>query len=210
MIKRTFYVSPKRDLILSKFLTEVIWGMMLGDAYASRANLNGNVRIQFHHSLKQAFFIDHLYGLFKEFCGTLPVHKYREDLRINRTKEVHTIMFKTLTLPCFNIFQETFYVNGVKCINPIIGSYLTNVSLAYWIMCDSYFHSNGVMICTESFSLENQLVLCHIFKTKFDIDCSPNKYGQKYRLFIRKSSMEKLIQSVKPYMLEPFLYKLEL
>ena len=45
MIKRTFYVSPKRDLILSKFLTEVIWGMMLGDAYASRANLNSNVRI---------------------------------------------------------------------------------------------------------------------------------------------------------------------
>ena len=84
-------------------------------------------------------------------------------------------------------------MKGVKCINPIIGSYLTNVSLAYWIMCDSYFQSSGIMICTKSFSLENQLVLCHIFKTNLDIDYNPNKYGQKYRLFIIKSSMEKLI-----------------
>jgi hypothetical protein len=80
--------------------------MMLGDAYASRANLNGNVRIQFHHSIKQAFFIAHLYGLFKEFGTT--VHKYREDSRVNRTKEVYTILFKTLTLPCFNIFRTLF------------------------------------------------------------------------------------------------------
>jgi hypothetical protein len=53
------------------------------------------------------------------------------------------------------------------------------------------------MICTESFSLEDQLVLCQILKTNFEIDCSPNKYGKKFRFapatFIRKSSMEKLI-----------------
>lgn len=65
-------------------------------------------------------------------------------------------MLKTFTLPCFNLFLNVFYVDGVKCINPIIGSYLTNVSLAYWIMCDGYFHCGGVMICTESFSLEDQ------------------------------------------------------
>jgi hypothetical protein len=131
--------------------------MMLGDAHANRPSKLGNTRLQFHHSIKQSFFIYHLYNLLEPYCMTEPKKKYRKDFRPNRTTEVQSIMFKTLSLPCFNIFYDSFYRNGIKIVPKEINKCLTVIGLAYWIMCDGYFHMNGVMICTDSFTYEDQL-----------------------------------------------------
>ena len=59
-------------------------------------------------------------------------------------------------------------------------------------MCDGSFFQGGIMLCTECFSYEEQLRLCKVIKNKLNIDCSPNKYGDKYRIYIWKTSMDQL------------------
>jgi hypothetical protein len=76
-------------------------------------------------------------------------------------------------------------------------------------MCDGYFHEGGLMICTENYTYDEQLKLCNVLKEKFNIEASPIKYMKKYRIFIRKSSMDLLKRLIKPYMLKEFLYKLK-
>jgi hypothetical protein len=66
---RFYRVSAKSNLELSPELSEIIIGLMLGDLYAERKNLNSNTRLQFKQSNKNKDYIDHLYNLFKEFCG---------------------------------------------------------------------------------------------------------------------------------------------
>jgi hypothetical protein len=40
-------------------------------------------------------------------------------------------MFKTLSLPCFNIFYEKININKIKIIPIEIKEYLTEIGLAY-------------------------------------------------------------------------------
>jgi hypothetical protein len=62
---RFYRVSAKSNLELSPELSEVIIGLMLGDLYAEKKNLNSNTRLQFKQSNKNKDYIDHLYNLFK-------------------------------------------------------------------------------------------------------------------------------------------------
>ena len=59
------------------------------------------------------------------------------------------IKFKTLSLPCFNIYRNLFYdLNGIKIIPKNIEQLLTSVALAYWIMDDDYKYNKSLYIST--------------------------------------------------------------
>ena len=90
----------------------------------------------------------------------------------------------------------------------------SEVSLAYWIMDDGYFDSYGrsktVILCTESFTKEECQILQSLLE-KFNIKSTlkiRDKINNKYRIRISKTSMDRVIFLVKPYMHDDFLYKL--
>ena len=70
IIKRFYRKSSKYDLVLSPFQKEILIGMMLGDLTAEKKNINSNTRLHFKQSLKNKEYIDHLYEIFKDFCGS--------------------------------------------------------------------------------------------------------------------------------------------
>jgi len=82
---------------------------MLGDLTAKKRNENSNTRLHFKQSLKNKEYIDHLYEIFKDFCGSSPNIMSNFDFRPNKMKEYKSIKFQTLNLPCFNIYKEIFY-----------------------------------------------------------------------------------------------------
>ena len=90
----------------------------------------------------------------------------------------------------------------------------SELSLAYWIMDDGYFDSNGrtktVFLCTESFTKEECIILQSLLE-KLNIKSTlkvRDKINDRYRIRISKTSMDRVISLVKPYMHKDFLYKL--
>lgn len=56
-------------------------------------------------------------------------------------------------------------------------------------MDDSYKHSSGVSICTDSFTEQEVLILVTVIKDKFNIDCSiMNRKPGQFRIYIKSKS----------------------
>lgn len=116
-----------------------------------------------------------------------------------------------MSLPCFNKFRALFYnSSGTKIIPDNLETIFTERSLAYWIMDDGYKSGNGFYFCTDSYSLSDNQKLSKILKNKFNLDCGIHKHTNGYRLYVFSSSKDKLLQLIKPYLLNHFYYKFEL
>lgn len=81
-------------------------------------------------------------------------------------------------------------------------------------MEDGYFDSQSktqtVLLCTESFTKEECLILQSV-KKRLDKKSTlkvRDKINNRYRIIISKTSMHRVIYLVKPYMPKDFLYKL--
>jgi hypothetical protein len=71
--------------------------------------------------------------------------------------------------------------------------------------------TEGVVICTDSFTLEDTELLKTVLIEKFELTVSVQKRRENvYRLYIQKKSVNKLIDLVKPYFVTRMLYKLGL
>jgi hypothetical protein len=82
---------------------------------------------------------------------------------------------------------------------------------------------NGILLCTDSYSLKEVIILMNILKIKFDIDSkiqfrysvSPidritllNKGEKIARITINGSNLNKIKDKIKPFFTNDFLYKL--
>lgn len=194
---------------LFPWLHEIIIGLMLGDLSAEKLSYRHNTRLQFVQSFKNWVYIEHLYSLFNEFCGTEPRNYSWYDARPNKMKTYKSTKFKTLSLPCFNIYWELFYnEQGKKFIDKNLQSMITAKSLAYWFMDDGYKVRHGYFFCTECFNYEQNIYLSTMLNEKFDLKSSCRWNTNGYRLFVRGSSREKFLGLIEPYILDHFKYKL--
>ena len=83
---------------------------MLGDLSGEKPNMSCNTRLQFKQSLINKKYIEHTYSLFKEYCGTKPLHLSKYDSWLNKLKHYNAIKFQTLSLPCFNIYINNYFM----------------------------------------------------------------------------------------------------
>ena len=105
------------------------------------------------------------------------------DFRANKNKLYSAIKFQTLSLSCFNIYRELFYnLKGTKILPVNIEQLITPKGLAYWFMDDGYKSGKGLYICTESFSLNENIILINILKNKFNLECNYHKVTNGYRI----------------------------
>ena len=126
-----------------------------------------------------------------------------------------SVNLATLSLPCFNYYRNIFYnSDNLKIIPSNIQNLLSPRGLAYWIMDDGYFDSYGrtktVLLCTESFTKDECIILQSLLE-KLDIKSTlkvRDKIHNRYRIRISKTSMDRVISLVKPYIHKDFLYKL--
>ena len=128
---RFYRTSAKSNLQVSSELEEIIIGSMLGDLTAEKPNINSNTRLQFKQSIKNRVYIEHLFSLFKEFCGSEPKTLSRFDSRPSKMKEYTSIKFQTFSLPCFNKYKELFYNENIKIIPLNLEELLTARGLAF-------------------------------------------------------------------------------
>ena len=208
---RFFRKSHKYNLSLSTELEEIIIGSLLGDLHAEKKSEQSNTRLQFKQSKKNEEYIYHLYTLFKDYCGSIPTNMKSFDIRPKKNKIYYSIKFNTYSLPCFNKFRKLFYnTKGIKILPEEIESILTPRSLAYWIMDDGYNNISCFYLCTESFTLSENLKLKKILKNKFNLDCGVHKNTNGYRLYIFSKSKDDLLLLIKPFLIKHFYYKFDI
>ena len=230
ILKAFYRTSAKSHLQLTIKLDEIIIGSMLGDLTAEKRNKNSNTRLQGQPppegvtSLLKIVFILIIYiHYFKNIVGrqSLPIIMSKFDSRPNKMKDYTSIKFQTLPpskeegcLPCFNKYRELFYNSeGIKIVPNNLESNpkgLTAKGLAYWIMDDGYKSNKGFYICTESFNLSEHQLLINVLKNNFNLDSNVHQTTNGYRLYIFSTSKDKLIELIKPYLINHFYYKFEL
>ena len=77
-------------------------------------------------------------------------------------------------------------------------------------MGDGGFKSNGVYLCTDSYSIQDVVLLMNVLIIRYKLKCtlhvSSNKKG--YRIYISRKSLNELKKIVKRYFIPSMLYKL--
>jgi hypothetical protein len=78
-------------------------------------------------------------------------------------------------------------------------------------MGDGAKAGKGLILCTDSFSLQDVVRLMNVLIIKYNLKCSiwTIKPGS-YRLHISAKSMDKVREIVKPYFIDSMLYKINL
>jgi hypothetical protein len=76
-------------------------------------------------------------------------------------------------------------------------------------MGDGQVASNGLRLCTDSFSLPEVIKLMNVLIVKYRINCSINNIGGKPRIYISAKSLILLTSIVKHHMNKDMFYKLE-
>ena len=107
---------------------------------------------------------------------------------------------------------------GKKKITKKALSMLTPRSIAYWFMDDGGLGKSKNRKGSISYSLylntyvseeEHHLIISY-FKTHYGIEFRLNRNHNLYRLRIGKKAAKKFIKIIKPFLLEEFLYKINL
>ena len=205
---RCYRVSKKAHLKLTLELDELLIGCMLGDLTAERPKITSNTRLHFKQSKINKDYVDHLYSLFKEYCGSEPNVMSSFDSREGKQKVYTSIKFQTLSLPCFNYYREIFYnKEGTKIVPENLENILTAKGLAYWVMDDGFKSNEAFYIATESFTQSEHEIIVKTLKNKFSLNCSYHKTTNGLRTYFYKDSTIKLYKLIEPFLLKHFKYK---
>jgi hypothetical protein len=110
--------------------------------------------------------------------------------------------------------HSLFYPNGTKIIPDNIYELLTPIALAHVIMGDGNALSDGLTICTNSYTIQDVVRLMNVLIIRYKLECILRYYKRsnqkiEYMIYIRHSSMALLLTIVKSYMHPSMLYKLE-
>jgi len=71
-------------------------------------------------------------------------------------------------------------------------------------------NGTGLLLCTDSFSIQDNVRLINVLIIKYRLDCRIRKHGEYPRIYIRQRSIPLLRSIVLPYIHNSMLYKLQL
>jgi hypothetical protein len=77
-------------------------------------------------------------------------------------------------------------LNGKKIVPNDIYNELTPVALAHWIMCDGAVSGKGLILCTDSFTMKDVILLMNVLLIKYDIISKMHKVGGWPRIYTKK------------------------
>lgn len=114
-------------------------------------------------------------------------------------------------MPCITELHTLFYSGTTKeKVVPIdIYNLLTPAALAHWIMGDGVVQRHGLLLCTDSYSIEDIVRLINVMIIKYRLECTLRYHTPTQpRIYIREKSMPLLQRIVKPHMHNSMYYKL--
>ena len=123
------------------------------------------------------------------------------------------IQFFTRSLPCFTELHSLFYPKGVKVVPKNLYELLTPVALAHIIMGDGQTSRHGLILCTNSYIIQDVVRLMNVLMIRYRLECNIREYRRsngkiEYMIYIKKHSMPLLCNIVISYFHQSMLYKI--
>lgn len=199
----------RNTIILNSFQRSVIIGILLSDGWIQKRK-NWNPRIGFKQSIKNFEFFWDVFTQLSDLCSGYPwLTKNWKREKLFFGLEFNTRQLKSLN-EIYTLFHSEVNNNNKKTIKSELYDYLDFIVLSYWIMGDGAKKNKGITICTDSFSCKEIITLMNILKIKFDINSSIHKEKDKYRIYINKIELNKILPQILPYFVKSSKYKLSL
>lgn len=194
-------------------LFQIAVGMILSDACMYK--VSNHALIKFEQGYLQEEFLFHLFSLFKEYCFMIEPGK-RIQLSGDRKGLIKSFWFKTFSHVYFDSLWDLFYnyssssKTTIKNINKgLISNHLTERGLAYWIMGDGSLNKKSMILHTQSYSEEENLILSTELNEKFEFKTKIVPHKNKYWVIVFNSEDTVFLSKlIKPYMIPSMKYKL--
>ena len=204
-LKGILRIGPHNKDVLS-----IIFGSLLGDAYAEKRAGGLGTRINFYQEAVHVGYLYYLHKLFSNlgYCNPkIPVVTSRLGPK-GKLRQI--VRFRTWTYTSFNWIHELWYKNNIKQVPANIAEYLTPLALAIWIMDDGCKVGKGLKFSTNSFSYNECLNLVKALNDNFNLKASVQSAGSndQYVIYIWKESINDLRNIVSPYIIPEMKYKI--
>jgi len=133
--------------------------------------------------------------------------------KIDKRSNSVMLSFVTVTHNDFAFFRSLFYEGNKKIIRPELANYITELSLAHWIMDDGSGDGKySIRLHTSGFTKEENVLLQDILKSKFGVRCKIcefEKNGHKlYYLSFNKKNATILSDLTREYIVDSMKYKI--
>jgi hypothetical protein len=204
--------KQERNMVkLPSFILGVIGGVLLSDGWLQLQSKNRSINacLHFKQSLAHSQYVWFVYNIISHYCSSYPflTSGTRAGVRF------YGLEFFTRCLPCITELYPLFYIESKKVIPHNIYELLTPAALAHLIMGDGTALPQGLIICTNSFSLPDIVRLMNVLMTRYSLECSihiKRRPSQKieYLIYIKECSMPHLRSIVAPYFHSSMVYKI--
>lgn len=192
----------------------LIVGILLSDAWMNKSG-HWNPRLGLKQStrrddVKNFPFLLYVYSELAYLCSA-PLYKGKQ---ITRDKTFYSWSFQTRQLGCFIEIWNLFYIlenkKFVKTIKDDLFFYMNYLVLAFWIQGDGRKCGKSLVLNTQSFTLNEIILLINILIIKFDINPYLQNDRGNYRIYISGKDLNKIVPKIKPYFVYSMLYKLNI
>lgn len=192
------------------YLLGVVVGIVLSDGHLQLFKGRVNARLQFVQSIGHLGFFTYAFWLLAPICMSLPYITFS----IRDGVILGLLHLSTRALPFLTELHKLFYAeDGIKRLpaGEIMFNLLSPIALAFWIMGDGGFKGPGVMLCTDSFTVKDTVMLMNVLTVRYGLECTlfmqQNRENRHPRIYIKGSSVPRLRAIVLPYMHSSMLYK---
>lgn len=207
-------------MTLTQEQKDLVVGTLLGDGNLQTLTKGRTWRYRALHKEEHKEYLQHKYKILENFCQTPPVYHQVLD---NRTHKFYKRWyFNTTVQNSLRYYGNLFYSYDsktnqmVKHVPLNINQLLTPRAVAYWYMDDGSIkwlgNSNAMLICTESFTVDDVNRLKKTLKNLYDIDTQLTRKTNKnvfvgYRLAINEKNSGKFRELICPYLIDCMRYK---
>lgn len=180
-------------------------GLLLSDGYIQK-RYSWNPRISLHQSIKNMEYLWFVFNTLSVYCSSFPYSKQT----IMRGKLFFSLEFQTRQLKSLNEIYNLFYGKNlnIKTITPELFNYIDYIAIAHWIMGDGAKRNKGIILCTDSFSIKEVVLLINILLIKFNVKSTIHFDNNKPRIYINNIELNKIRSKIKPFFVKRFLYKI--
>ena len=154
---------------LAPYQYSVIIGLLLSDGcliFSSKAHKK-NALLGFKQSLAHSQYVLFVFNILSHYCSSIPFL----TTGIRAGNRFYVLEFRTRSMPCLTELRFLFYPNGVKIVPYNIYELLTPIALAHMIMGDGSAQQHGLIICTNSYSIEDVVRLMNVLIIRYRLKC---------------------------------------
>ena len=206
-----FDFSKNHDLRVVPFTQrqkDIVLGSLLGDAYLRPTKPSRKAfSLSFSHGEKQKEYLDWKRSEFQNYVTQADYAVSVRDFHGN--KPVYS--FSTISHPYLTELHDMCYATGKKDVTQEWCSLLSPLSLAVWYMDDGSINKRygTIVLCTNSFSNEGQLMLIDCLGSRFGVKAvlEPRRNNQTV-LRINASQRHRFLELVSPHIPDCMSYKL--